>query len=61
MRILRGLSSRQLPCGCVVGIYETYESEIVVLVDARGHSCGNDEHVPGRQVPLEQSQHGLQN
>jgi len=57
MRILKGLSSRQLPCGCVVGIYETYEAEIVVLVDARSQSCGNDEHVPGRQVSLERSQH----
>jgi hypothetical protein len=52
MRILRGLRSRLLPCGCVVGIYETYENEIVAIVDARGAACREDAHEPGKQVPL---------
>jgi hypothetical protein len=52
MRILRGLRSRLLPCGCVVGIYETYENEIIAIVDARGATCGEDGHEAGRQVPL---------
>ncbi len=39
MRILRGVGSRALPCGCLVGIYETYGGGIVALVDATGASC----------------------
>ena len=52
MRILKGLTSRRLQCGCLVGIYETYQAEIVVVVDSRGEGCDNQEHVPGRQVSL---------
>ena len=36
MRILRLLSSRPLPCGCLAGIYETYAGPIAWIVDARG-------------------------
>jgi len=62
MRILKGLSSRRLPCGCLVGIYETYHAEVVVVLDSRGDACSNDEHVPGRRVHLEAaSQHAGQN
>jgi hypothetical protein len=53
MRILKGLSSRRLPCGCLVGIYETYHAEVVVVLDSRGEACSNDEHVPGRRVNLQ--------
>lgn len=60
MRILKGLTSRRLPCGCLVGIYETYQAEIVVVVDSRSESCDNHEHVPGRQVGLDESQHAQQ-
>jgi len=31
MRILRGLTSRLLPCGCIAGIYETYDGQVVAL------------------------------
>jgi hypothetical protein len=44
MRILRGLGSRSLPCGCLVGIYETYDGKAVALVDARGSSCSDTRH-----------------
>lgn len=47
MRILRGLSSRVLSCGCLAGVYETYDSEIVSILDAPGPSCQNPGHQPG--------------
>jgi hypothetical protein len=52
MRILRGLSSRVLPCGCLTGLYETYDSEIVGILDARGSLCANTTHQPGQTLPL---------
>lgn len=36
MRILRRLRSRALPCGCLVGVYETYADQTVAIVDAKG-------------------------
>ena len=51
MRILRGLTSRLLPCGCIAGIYETYDSEIVTLLDDRHPDCANTSHENGNQVP----------
>jgi len=55
MRILRGLSSRFLPCGCLVGVYETYDSEIVSILDARSSSCSETGHQVGKVVPIEES------
>jgi hypothetical protein len=51
VRILRGLTSRLLPCGCVAGIYETYDGEIVSLLDDRQPGCSNPEHLNGNQIP----------
>jgi hypothetical protein len=51
MRILRGLSSRFLTCGCLVGVYETYDSEIVNILDARSASCREPEHQNGNLGP----------
>lgn len=51
MRIRRGLSSRHLPCGCVVGIYETYDAVIVTIVDVRGEDCRDSHHGDGKVVP----------
>ena len=53
MRILRGLSSRVLPCGCLAGLYETYDSEIVGILDARGLSCADSRHQPGETLALD--------
>ena len=39
MRLLRVLTGQLLPCGCLVGIYETYEGRVVASIDARGHDC----------------------
>jgi len=51
MRILRGLTSRLLPCGCITGVYETYDGAVVTLFDDRGEGCADPAHVPGSQVP----------
>lgn len=55
MRILRGLSSRFLPCGCLVGIYETYDAATVAILDARSDSCVDPAHRTGQAVPVEGS------
>ncbi len=44
MRILRGLDSRALPCGCLIGVYETYGSQTVAIIDAKGSDCTNRAH-----------------
>jgi hypothetical protein len=51
MRILRGLSSRLLPCGCIVGIYETYDGATVTLLDDRDAKCADPAHVNGDPIP----------
>jgi hypothetical protein len=50
MRILRGLGSRTLACGCLAGIYETYDGQVVTIVDERGPSCYNPRHEPGHSL-----------
>jgi len=50
MRLLRGLGGRVLPCGCLVGIYETYEGAVVSTIDAKGSSCADAGH--RRREPL---------
>jgi hypothetical protein len=44
MRILRGVGSRMLPCGCLVGLYEAYDMKTVALIDARGSGCLDTTH-----------------
>ena len=44
LRILRGLDSRTLPCGCLVGVYETYGSETVAIIDVKGSVCSDQAH-----------------
>jgi hypothetical protein len=51
MRILRGLTSRLLPCGCVAGIYETYDGRVVTLLDERQSTCQDRNHVDGEEIP----------
>ncbi len=50
MRILRGLASEYLPCGCLAGVYETYGALIVTIVDAKGTRCGISSHRAGKIV-----------
>lgn len=54
MRILRGLSSKFLPCGCLVGIYETYDSETVAVIDAHSDSCARPTHRNGNVIPIDE-------
>jgi hypothetical protein len=51
MRILRGLTSRLLLCGCVAGIYETYDGEVVTLLDERQPTCQDNTHKDGNRLP----------
>jgi hypothetical protein len=51
MRILRGLTSRLLPCGCVAGIYETYDGDVVTLLDERQAACPHSHHQNGSRLP----------
>jgi len=50
MRILRGLTSRFLACGCTAGVYETYDGEIVTLLDERDASCQDRSHDAGNRI-----------
>ena len=50
MRILRLLSSRPLPCGCLAGLYETYDGPIACIVDALGADCHDPSHRPGARL-----------
>ncbi len=52
MRILRVVGSKLLPCGCFVGLYETYDGPTVQIVEERGLTCVDVLHVPGEQMPL---------
>jgi hypothetical protein len=51
MRILRGLTSRLLACGCVAGIYETYDGAVVTLIDERSTHCADVSHQNGNRIP----------
>ena len=46
MRLLRGVGSETLPCGCLVGTYETYQGRIVTIVDAPAPTCRHPDHRP---------------
>ena len=52
MGILRGLDSRMLACGCLVGLYETYKSETIAVIDAKGSTCGVDSHRVDEEINL---------
>jgi hypothetical protein len=43
-RILRGVGSRDLACGCLVGVYETYANRTVAIIDAKGSDCHDGAH-----------------
>jgi hypothetical protein len=56
MRILRGLGSRTLNCGCLVGLYETYSARTVAIIDARGSECRDPGHKVDADVDLQRAQ-----
>jgi len=51
MGILRGLDSRLLSCGCLIGIYETYSGKTLSIVDARGERCRDGTHRLNNVIP----------
>ena len=51
MRILRGLTSRLLPCGCMAGVYETYDGKVVTLIDERQATCPRSRHMFPQRIP----------
>jgi hypothetical protein len=51
MQILRGLSSKILPCGCLAGVYETYNGDVVGILDARSSACTVAAHQNGKKLP----------
>lgn len=53
MRILKGLGSRSLACGCLVGLYETYDSRTVAIIDAKGPSCAEATHRMDSPIDLD--------
>ncbi len=55
MRILRGLSSKCLPCECLVGVYETYDGLVVTIIDAKGTGCVDPSHRNGHIVPTDEA------
>jgi hypothetical protein len=50
LRILRGLGSRSLECGCFVGVYETYAGATVEVVEERDPRCAERSHEDGRVI-----------
>ncbi|HET9831108.1 MAG TPA: hypothetical protein VFP91_05350 [Vicinamibacterales bacterium] len=50
--ILKGLGSRVLSCGCMVGIYETYGGTTVAMIDAVDPACLEPTHRLGAVVNL---------
>ena len=50
MRIQRGLGSRLLACGCLVGLYETYEGKNVCMIDVPAPQCADATHRPDAVV-----------
>lgn len=53
MRLLRGLGGRVLSCGCLVGIYETYEGQVVATIDAPSATCTDADHRLHHTIPAE--------
>jgi hypothetical protein len=50
MRILRGLTSASLGCGCFVGVYETYDGRTIAIIDERGPGCTDPRHREGARL-----------
>jgi hypothetical protein len=50
-RILRIVRSRLLKCGCLIGVYETYEGASVEILDSQNPSCEDRTHRTGAVMP----------
>jgi hypothetical protein len=47
MRIRLALNSYTRPCGCLVGVYETYAGQVIDILDAPGERCSDASHREG--------------
>jgi hypothetical protein len=47
------VAGKVLPCGCLVGVYETYGGAVVYTLDAIGSSCHNPTHQLHESYSLE--------
>ncbi len=56
-RIYRVLRGDQLPCGCVAGVYELYNGDILSVIDARAEGCRDPLHKPGIVVSRDSGSH----
>ena len=45
-----GLGARHLPCGCHIGLYETFSRHVVGVLDVRHPSCQDPRHVEDQIV-----------
>ena len=52
MRILRGLGSQRLTCGCLVGLYDTYDGRSVIMLDAPAPDCDDPRHRPNTVLDI---------
>jgi len=50
MRIYRVLRGSVRPCGCLVGVYETFDGGTVGIIDERGNNCPDRSHRVGRPI-----------
>jgi len=50
MRILRVVGSRDLSCGCCVGLYELFNGATVQIMDWQAESCQHASHGVGALV-----------
>jgi hypothetical protein len=57
MRILRGVGSRVLSCGCLVGLYETYNGRTVAIVDAPNPACADPLHRANAALTIPAERH----
>jgi hypothetical protein len=52
VKVLRVVNSQKLRCGCLIGIYETYDGNTVGLIDAHAVECSDREHRLNHLVPF---------
>jgi hypothetical protein len=46
------VAGKCLSCGCLVGVYETYQGAVVATIDAQGRSCQDSSHRLHASVPV---------
>ena len=57
-QILRLLRGERLACGCVAGVYETYDGEAVTVVEEHGVDCSyGEDHEAGSCLPPPETPH----